>query len=58
MKTEYCGKLYIKMFLPHYQRSLLAQVHFGILPLRIETGRILTKLENLRLMKGFAMQMK
>ena len=30
---------YIACNLPRYQRSLLAQLRFGILPLRIETGR-------------------
>ena len=30
---------YIASNLPQYQRSLLAQLRFGILPLSIETGR-------------------
>ena len=32
-------KKYVQMNIPGRQRSLIAQLRFGILPLRIETGR-------------------
>ena len=38
-KTVYCTENYVKMYLTRQQRSILAQIRSGILPLRIETGR-------------------
>ncbi len=38
-KDNYCTEKYIKECLPRKERSLLAQIRFGILPLHIETGR-------------------
>ena len=38
-KSIYCTESYVKMYLTRYERSLLAQIRSGILPLRIETGR-------------------
>ena len=38
-KSEYCTENYLKLYLSRSQRSLLAQLRTGILPLRIETGR-------------------
>ena len=39
IKKEYKTEKYISMNLTKRQRSILAQLRFGILPLRIETGR-------------------
>ena len=39
IKHAYCTESYVKIYLSRYQRSLLAQIRSGILPLRIETGR-------------------
>ncbi len=38
-KDNYCTEKYVKKCLPRKQRSLLAQIRFGILPLHIEMGR-------------------
>ena len=38
-KTEYCCENYVKLNLDKTERSFLAQLRCGILPLRIETGR-------------------
>ena len=38
-KFKYCTENYLKLYLSRSQRSLLAQLRTGILPLRIETGR-------------------
>ena len=38
-KTEYKTEEYVKAFLPKQERSFLAQLRCGVLPLRIETGR-------------------
>ncbi len=37
-KDNYCTEKYIKECLPRKERSLLAQIGFGILPLHIEKG--------------------
>ena len=39
IKESYRTEEYLKMCLPRYQRSLLAQFRAGVLPLRLETGR-------------------
>ncbi len=38
-KHEYCAENYVNYCIPHKERSLLAQIRFGILPLHIELGR-------------------
>ena len=38
-KTEYNTEDYVKAYLPKQERSFLAQLRCGVLPLRIETGR-------------------
>ena len=38
-KTEYKTEDYVKAYLPKHERSFLAQLRCGVLPLRIETGR-------------------
>ncbi len=37
-KDNYCTEKYVKGCLSKKQRSLLAQIRFGILPLYLETG--------------------
>ncbi len=37
-KNNYCTKKYVKECFPRKERSLLAQIGFGILPLHIEKG--------------------
>ena len=39
LKPNICVEKYVQLNIPQRQRSLLAQLRFGILPLRIETGR-------------------
>ncbi len=38
-KEQYCTEDYVKLCIPRKERSMLAQIRFGILPLHIETGR-------------------
>lgn len=38
-KHEFYTEDYVKMYLPRYERSLLARLGCGVFPLRIETGR-------------------
>ncbi len=38
-KEQYCTEKYVKLCIPRKERSMLAQIRFGILPLHIETGR-------------------
>ncbi len=38
-KEQYWTEDYVKLFIPRKERSMLAQIRFGILPLQIETGR-------------------
>ena len=38
-KTSYKTEPYVKMFLSKFERSLIAQLRSGILPLKLETGR-------------------
>ena len=38
-KEQYCTEEYVKFCIPRKERSLLAQIRFGTLPLHIETGR-------------------
>ncbi len=46
-KDKYCTEIYVKECLPRKERSLLAQIRFGILPLHIDTGRF--RILNLKL---------
>ncbi len=38
-KEQFCTEDYVKLCIPRKERSMLAQIRFGILPLHIETGR-------------------
>ncbi len=38
-KEQYCTEDYVKLCIPRKERSILAQIRFGILPLHIETMR-------------------
>ena len=38
-KHEYKAESYVIMHLPKFERSLVAQLRAGILPLKLETGR-------------------
>ncbi len=38
-KENYCTENYVKYFMSHQQRSLIAQLRLGILPIHTETGR-------------------
>ena len=49
---------YIACNLPRYQRSLLAQLRFGILPLSIETGRAQRKKVEERIVLSVQMELK
>ena len=40
-KTDYKTEEYVKAILPKQERSFLAQLCCGVLPLRVETGRFL-----------------
>ena len=48
-KTELCTETYVMSNLLPSERSLLAQFRFGILPLRIETGRFVNMKEDERI---------
>lgn len=48
-KSEFKQEDYVHMDLTLSQRSILAQIRYGILPLRIETGRFEGKAEAKRL---------
>ncbi len=39
IKSEYCVEKYLLLNMDKYEKSLLSQLRYGILPLRIETGR-------------------
>jgi hypothetical protein len=46
-KEKYCTENYVKYCMSRQQRSLIAQLRLGILPIHIETGRFTgTKLED------------
>ena len=45
-KTDMKVATYLKCNLPKFQRSLISQLRFGILPIRIETGRFVGLDEN------------
>ncbi len=38
-KEQYCTEDYVKLFIVRKERSMLAQIRFGILSLHIETRR-------------------
>ena len=38
-KEQYYTEEYVKFCIPRKERSMLAQIRFGTLPLHIETGR-------------------
>ena len=40
---------YVFSLMPRYERSLLAQLRMGILPLRVETGRFINEILNERI---------
>ena len=42
-KSSYCTETYVKIYMLRSQRSIIAQLRSGILPLRIETGRFQNK---------------
>ncbi len=39
-KENYCTENYVKYSMSYQQRSLIAQLRLGILPIHIETGRL------------------
>ena len=45
IKTEFGVEKYLELNIPKYEKSLLSQLRYGVLPLRIETGRFVNEQE-------------